>query len=168
MKFIDPVQIKEYCFEALETAENHGVTEALDFLIGEKLFRLFRELKKNQNKVQFVYGAESMNVPEAGNMDPKTYQLNYQFTINETYRKHLANIRVLEKILDQFIHEIKDTFELNDIRDYLDSYPRMGGKPDSPLGEPGGAEKVSSFSKEDVLAEVDDILTAEDMKKLFL
>ena len=61
--------------------------------------------------------------------------------------------------------KIKDAFDINDIEDYLKSYPNLGIAPDSI--DVAGDTKVTPFSAQEVLSEVEDILTVEEFLKLF-
>ena len=95
-------------------------------------------------------------------------RLNYSLTIHENYGELLENVKRLEKMRDNFVAEIKETFDTTYIADYLSSYPRLGVAWDSPLYEGGISQKVSPFSAQEVLAEIQDIFFVEKMKKLFL
>lgn len=169
MELLSREQIKDMCQEALETAEQYGAEEALTFLIGEKFYEVLRELKKAENSIRFIYGGTpAAETPSDETPDRQSIRVNYALTLNQNYKNQIHKVKVLEKIRDIFIHEIKDAFEVMDIQDYLGTYPRLGPKRSAPYRDwPGAAEKVSSFSAEEVLAEADDVFFVEEMKKLF-
>ncbi|MFQ5716012.1 MAG: hypothetical protein ACE5GQ_02810, partial [Nitrospinales bacterium] len=83
------------------------------------------------------------------------------------YMEWTVKIRFFQRNRDQFIQEIKDTFEIGDIQDYLSSYPRLSCDEDSHFIEGGISQKVSPFTTQEVLSEALDILYVEEMKKLF-
>lgn len=169
MDYTDYHKIKEYCMEALDLTEQYGLSEGLSFLIGEKFHQVHKGLRKAQNQARFVYDREKISGDEN---DPLTlggesFKLNYALTVSENYRLRLAKIRMLEKTQEQFVQEIKDFFDVRDIQDYLNTYPRMGAKQKSFLGENLLHEDNSPMTSQDVMSEVDDILIVESMKKLF-
>ncbi|MBI4384435.1 MAG: hypothetical protein HY579_10430 [Nitrospinae bacterium] len=169
MDFIDDQQIKEYCQEALDIAEQFGLHEGLSYLIGEKFCEVYRDLKRFQGQVKYVYGAnrqtEAMDPLEMGG---KAFKLNYNMTISENYRRRLNRVKALERAKTQFVREIKELFDIIDIQDYLNSYPRLGGNDRSAPPGKNSPEKVSSMTAKDVFSEVEDIFIVEDMKKLFV
>lgn len=170
MDYTDYHKIKEYCIEALDLTEQYGLSEGLSFLIGEKFYQVHKSLRKAQNQARFVYERERTT---GDKNDPLTqggesFKLNYALTVSENYRLRLAKIRILEKTQDQFVQEIKDFFDIHDIQDYLNTYPRMGAKQKSPLGENLFLEENTSMTSQDIFSEVDDILIVESMKKLFV
>ena len=161
MDFTDQQQIKEYCLEALEITEQYGIHEGLSYLIGEKFYLVHKNLRKAENQARFAYEHEKEH---GNNADPKgreDFKLSYALTISKTYRFRLARIKSLEKTQSQFIQEIKDFFDTQDIMEYLNSYPRLGAKQKSNDSPP------SPMTTKDVLAEIDDILIVESMKKTF-
>ena len=160
-------QIKTYCEEAREMARHEGSSEALAFLIGEKFSRNLYELNKCQNKLKFLYPEKNpfKKVPES--LGEKSLRMNYALTISSNYGELLEKIERMEVTQKIFIREIKTVFDLREIRDYLDSHPRLGFKQKSVINEETGREEEPEFSAEDVLSEVEDIFLVETMKKLF-
>lgn len=168
MDFTDHQQIKEYCQEALDITEQYGIHEGLAYLIGEKFYQVHKNLQKAKNQARFVYEHEKDGGADADplTMGGETFKLNYALTISENYRLRLARIRVLEKTQNQFVQEIKDSFDLHDIEEYLNTYPRLGAKQKSPHNHLT-QDASSAMTAKSVFAEVEDILVVESMKKLF-
>jgi len=169
MNFPEPLQIKEYCEEALEITDRYGVYEGLSFLIGQKFYAILRQLRDAQNQVKYLYPNSSQKTRQSPSpFADKTMRLNYSLTIRENYGALLENVKLLEKMRDNFVAEIKEAFEITDIADYLSSYPRLGLAWDAPLYEGDIPQKASPFSAQEVLAEIQDVFFVEKMKKLFL
>ncbi len=169
METIYPNQIKEYCEEALEITDKLGVNEGLAFLVGKKFCRVLHSLRKAQNKAKFLYGSEYYSedgIPFlAGGQDLK---LNYALTLQSNYKELLEEIRSLEVTQDGFVREIKECFELEDIKDYLNDYPRLGfsrQKQDSQ--DHLKIDAASILDTDEIFLEVDDIFMVEEVKKLF-
>ena len=168
MDYTDHQKIKDYCMEALDITEQFGLSEGLSFLIGEKFYQVHKNLRKAQNQTRFIYEQEK----NIGENDPlvlggESFKLNYALTVSENYRLRLARIRLLEKTQKQFVQEIKDFFDVRDIQEYLNSYPRMGTKQKSTHAEFQIQEEAPPMTSKDIFSEVEDILIAESMKKLF-
>ena len=50
---------------------------------------------------------------------------SYFPALNNNFQELQEEIRELKSLRDEFVREIKDCFELQDIEDYLNSYPRL-------------------------------------------
>ncbi len=158
-------QIKKYCEEAREIAGREGVAEGLAFLIGEKFSRILYEINRCQNKLKFLYPEKDPfeNVPAS--LGEQSLRLSYALTVSSNYGDHLEKLNRLETTRDKFLLEITEAFELDEIQDYLNSYPRLGLKQKSILNE--DMEEKPEFSAENLLSEVEDIFLVDAMKKLF-
>ena len=42
-------QIKDYCEEALERTDQYGIEDGLSFLIGNKFYEVFQQLREEQS-----------------------------------------------------------------------------------------------------------------------
>ncbi|MFQ5443261.1 MAG: hypothetical protein ACE5EK_01470 [Nitrospinales bacterium] len=167
---MDEDQIRDYCEEALEITDRHGVYEGLSYLIGEKFSLVLSEIKKTQSQVKFIYQEnqkeERSSISEG--WKDKSLKLNYSLTVHDNYRLQLKKLKSLEKTRACFVIEIKESFDPNDIQDYLNSYPRLRINETSPFTEHSSKGKVSQMSTEDIFSEVQDILFVEEMKKLLI
>ena len=161
-------EIKDYCEEALIITGQKGTQGGLAFLIGEKFSLIYYQLKTEHNKLKFLY---PVSFPEnQGNHIPKenkTLQLSYTLTINENYRGVFEQVDHLEEVLDQFIDGIKKSFPLEDIQDYLNSFPRLAFKESFSPDEVDFIEEGSSMTAQDIFSEVEDILIVDEMCSLF-
>jgi len=160
-------QIKTYCEEAREIAEQEGITEGLAFLIGEKFSRNLYEMNKCQNKLKFLYPEKNPFKKIPPSLGEKSLRLNYALTISSNYGELLERIDRLKAIQKNFIREVRMVFDLKEIQDYLDSHPRLGFKETLVINEETGREEEAEFSAENILSEVEDIYLVETMKKLF-
>ena len=138
------------------------------FLIGEKFALLYYQLKTAHNKLKFLYPDsvhenQTNSIPQ-GN---RALQLSYTLTINENYKGVFEQVDKLEEVLDHFIEEIRDSFLIQDIQDYLSSYPRLSFKETAPSDEMDFLEESPTMTAQDIFSEVEDILIVDEMKKLF-
>jgi hypothetical protein len=159
--------IRTYCEEAREIAGREGTVEGLAFLIGEKFSRILHEINKCQNKLKFLYPQKNPfdNVPTS--LGEQSLKLSYALTVSSNYGDHLEKLNRLETTRDDFMQEIKKAFIPEEIRDYLNSHPRLGGKQKFILNEEAELEENLEFSAENLLLEVEDIFLVDTMKKLF-
>jgi len=161
-------EIKNYCEEALTISKQQGTQGGLTFLIGEKLSLVYYLLKTERNKLKFLYPDNlSRNKENHALKQNKNLQLSYTLTINENYRGVLEQVDHLEKVLNQFVNEIKRSFPHKDIQNYLNSFPRLTFKENLPvevIDSPGGS---SSMTTQDIFSEVEDILIVNEMHNLF-
>ena len=169
MESLNYHQIKDYCREAQEVADAYSPYDGLSFLIGEKFYSLVQALKQAEAKVQFLYKTEELqpaNTPlEAGNLE---IQEGYMLAIQNNYEKALEKIEDLSHLRDDFIGEIKEAFELSDIKEYLDSYPRLGIHELEASSHILSANEAPPLQFKDVMTEVDDIFLVEELKKYFV
>jgi len=162
-------KIRTYCEEALITSELHGVASGLAFLIGEKYSLVFYQLKVERNKLKFLYpDSRSNNQNNLLLKDNRTLQLSYTLTINENYRAIFEQVDLLEEALDHFIGEVKEFFSLEDIHDYLRSFPRLNFKESSSSEDDDFSNKNSIMTAQDIFSEVEDILFVDEMHQLFV
>lgn len=163
-------QIKDYCEEALEITDRHGVYEGLSYLIGEKFSLVLSEIKKTQSQVKFIFqeNQKEGNQSMSEGWKDKSLKLNYDLTVHDNYRQQVKKLKSLEKTKENFVLEIKESFDPNDIQDYLNSYPRLRISETSPFTEGSHKGKVSQMTTEDVFSEIQDILFVEEMKKLLI
>ena len=161
-------EIRNYCEEALTISKQQGTRGGLTFLIGEKLSLVYYLLKTERNKLKFLYPDNpSRNKENHALKQNKNLQLSYTLTINENYRGVLEQVDHLEKVLNQFVSEIKRSFPHKNIQDYLNSFPRLTFKEDlSFLGTDSPGES-SSMTTQDIFSEVEDILIVNEMHNLF-
>ena len=161
-------EIRDYCEEALVITEQNGTQDGLAFLIGEKFSLIYYQLKTEHNKLKFLF---PVNLPEKHDnhipKENKNFQLSYTLTINENYRGVFEQVDHLEEVLDQFIDEIRESFPLEDIQNYLNSFPRLAFKDSLYPDEVGFPEKGSSMTAQDIFSEVEDILIVDEMHSLF-
>ncbi|MGP0567097.1 hypothetical protein ACTRW9_13365 [Nitrospina sp. 32_T5] len=168
MESLDYHQIRDYCRTAVDMAEELGAYDGLSFLIGEKFYSLILALKQAEAKVEFLYNAgetgedEAVESPLSGNTE---IHQGYLLAIQNNYQKALEKIEDLSHLRNDFVEEIKEAFELDDIREYLESYPRFGGN-ESELGI-SLKEDDQPIEYKDVMSEIDDIFLVEEIKKLF-
>ncbi len=162
-----PKQIKNYCEEAREIAQEEGIRAGLDYLIGEKFSRNLYKLNKFQYQLKFLYQEKN----DSGNHPPEyqenAYKLSFALTLGSNYKELLEKICHLEKVHDTFLEEIKETFSVDAIQDYLDTYPRLGIPKKSIFSEEPDALEENQFSADCVISEAEDILLVQEMKKLF-
>jgi len=101
-------------------------------------------------------------------MQNKNLKLSYTLTINENYRGVLEQVDHLEKTLDLFIDEIKRSFTLQSIQDYLNSFPRLSFRQDYTSGTTDFSEESPLTTNQDILSEVEDILIVNEMHNFFI
>ena len=161
-------EIRNYCKEALTLSKQQGIRGGLTFLIGEKLSLIYYLLKTERNKLKFLYPDNLSKIKENHALkQDKNLQLNYTLTINEKYRGVLEQVDNLEKVLNQFVIEVKRSFPHKDIQDYLNSFPRLTFKENLPVevtDSPGGS---SLMTTQDIFSEVEDILIVNEIHNLF-
>lgn len=162
-----PEQIRIYCEEARQIANQEGITEGLAFLIGEKLSRILYEINKCQNKLKFLYPENNPFDKDPPSLSEQSLKLSYALTVSSNYGDYLEKLDRLETTRDDFMQEIKKAFDSKEIQDYLGSHPRLGWKQKSVLNDEGELEENLEFSTENLLSEVEDIFLVETMKKLF-
>ena len=161
-------KVRTYCEDALIISELHGVESGLAFLIGEKFSLVFYQLKTERNKLKFLYpDSRSGNQSNLILKDNRTLQLSYTLTINENYRDIFEQVDLLEEVLDHFIDEVKEFFSLEDIHDYLRSFPRLNFK-ESSSEDDDFSNKNSIMTAQDIFSEVEDILFVDEMHHLFV
>jgi hypothetical protein len=161
-------RIKDYCREALEIANQSSIHEGLDYLIGEKFGQRFLELKKLQNKLKFLYPDDGRDESHPLTLGGRDFKMSYTLTLKENYRAHLKKASQLRKTLSEFAVEIKGWFDLEDIGDYLATYPRLHRLDTAVSGDEQFFMEEASLSSEEVFQEVEDIFLVEEMKRLFL
>ena len=162
-------EIKNYCEEALTISKQQGTQGGLTFLIGEKLSLVYYLLKTERNKLKFLYPDNlSRNKENHALKQKKNLQLSYTLTINENYRGIFEQVDHLEKILNQFVNEIKRSFSHKSIQDYLSSFPRLAFKENLPVEVTDSPEGSSSMTTQDIFSEVEDILIVNEMHNLFV
>ena len=161
-------EIRNYCEEALAISKQQGTRGGLTFLIGEKLSLVYYLLKTERNKLKFLYPDNlSRNKENHALKQNKNLQLSYTLTINENYREVFEQVDSLEKVLNQFVSEIKRSFPHKNIQDYLNSFPRLAFKEDLPFWATDSSGEVSSMTTQDIFSEVEDILIVNEMHNLF-
>ena len=161
-------EIKNYCEEALTISKQQGTRGGLTFLIGEKLSLVYYLLKTERNKLKFLYPDNlSRNKENHALKQNKTLQLSYTLTINENYRGVLEQVDHLEKVLNQFVNEIKRSFPHKNIQDYLNSFPRLAFKEEQPVGATDSSGESSLMTTQDIFSEAEDILIVHEMHNFF-
>ena len=58
-------------------------------------------------------------------MQNKNLQMSYTLTINENYKSTFKQVDMLEEALNRFIKEIKESFTIESIKEYLNSHPSL-------------------------------------------
>ena len=153
-------QIQEFCQEGLKISELKGVQNGLSFLIGEKFRRTFLQLKKAREKLQFLYPSEDESENHPLNKGGRALKMSYALAIQEHYSTPLEQVKHFELFLKTFAVAIKNSFSKEDIKNYFESSPTLGtydeDRSDSELDYAG------------VLLEAEEILTLEEMRKLFI
>jgi len=153
-------QIQEFCQEALKISELKGVQSALSFLIGEKFGRIFLQLKKAREKLQFLYPSEEESENHPLNKGGHALKMSYALTIQEHYSTPLEQVKYFELFLKEFATVIKNSFSADDIKQYFESFPKLGTYHEE-LSD-------SELDYPDVLQEAEEIITLEQIKKLFV
>ena len=162
-------KVRIYCEEALIISELQGVESGLAFLIGEKFSLAFYQLKIERNKLRFLYpDSRSSNQSNQLLKDNRTLQLSYTLTLNENYRAIFEQVDLLEEVLDHFVDEVKEFFSLEDIHEYLRSFPRLAFKESSSSEDDDFLNKSPVMTAQDIFSEVEDILFVDEMYHLFV
>ena len=153
-------QIQEFCQDAITISEQKGVQNGLSFLIGEKFGRVFLQLKKTREKLQFLYPSEDQTQNHPLNKGGRALKMSYAMAIQEHYSTPLEQVKHFELFLKEFADAIKNNFSANDIKQYFESSPKLGGYEE--------AVSNSELDYSDVLQEAEEILTLEEIKKMFI
>jgi hypothetical protein len=162
-------KIRGYCKVASTISRKHGTRDGLTFLIGEKLSLVYLQLKTERNKLKFLYTDNlSENKENHALMQNKSLQISYTLTINENYRGVFEQVDHLEKALKLFVDEIKMSFTLQSIQDYLNSFPRLAFKEDLIAGAVDFSDESHLMTSQDIFSEVEDILIVNEMHSLFI
>ena len=157
-------QVQEYCREALQLAEREGTHASLSFLIGEKFGLNFSLLRKARRKLQFLYPSNEMSEDHPLNQGGRVLKMSYALTVQEHYSIPLEQVKHLESLLADFAKAILSTFSQEYIKNYLDSSPSLGLRP-----EPQETEGLENeFSVNSLLLEAEEFLVLEDIKRLLL
>ncbi|PIQ99199.1 MAG: hypothetical protein COV66_15125 [Nitrospinae bacterium CG11_big_fil_rev_8_21_14_0_20_45_15] len=161
---MDTYQIRDCCEEALDISANHGVFAGMSFLIGEKFCAEYQKLRLLSRKLRYLYPANTQNV--AGSpLSIRPFQISYSLTIQENYRGIFDRIQFLENTLKHFVEEIENCFLPDDIKEFLNTYPRLEFKNSS--GEDYTGSVLQEMTGQDLLSEAEDILIIEDLKRMF-
>ena len=153
-------QIQEFCQEGLKISELKGVQNGLSFLIGEKFRRTFLQLKKAREKLQFLYPSEDESENHPLNKGGRALKMSYALAIQEHYSTPLEQVKHFELFLKTFAVAIKNSFSKDDIKKYFESSPTLG------TYEEDGSDSELDYTG--VLLEAEEILTLEEIKKLFM
>lgn len=159
-------QVQEYCKEAKQIAERLGTHAGLSFLIGEKFGVNFGLLRKARKKLQFLYPSDDMSADHPLNQGGRSLKMSYALTVQEHYSGPLEQVKHLESLLADFAKAIIATFSQEEIKNYLESSPNLGGGFDP--NESTENKNEETFSVDDLLNEAEEILALEDIKKLLL
>ena len=162
-------QIQEYCEEALVITDKYGPQEGLSYLVGKKFCRVLRSLREAQNKTKFLYADDIHSFEENSlKSEEQRQEQRYAPDLKNNYKELQEEIRSLQSLSDEFIREIKDCFERQDIEDYLNSYPRLGShREEQGVDGPAESSDTVRLDKADIFSEVQDIFLVEEIKKLF-
>ena len=155
---MDNAQIKEFCEEAFKVSETKGIQNGLSYLIGEKFSNTFLQLKKARKNLQFLYPSEETSDSHPLNKGGRTLKMSYAMAIQEHYSIPLEQVKHYELFLKEFVVAIKDTFLQEDIQSYFES--------SSQLTPQGDGSSDLDFS--DVLQEAEEIITTEEIKRMFI
>jgi hypothetical protein len=163
-------QIREYCEEALRTADKLGVHEGLSYLIGNKFCRVQRSLIEAQNKTKFLFSEDLVHERDSTLSDDELeVEVSYSPAPNEKHKELQEEIQELQSLRDEFVKEIKDCFELQNIEDYLNGYPRLDfHNEDEDSTDPVLSSDTIRMDKSEIFSEVEDIFLIEEIKKLFI
>ena len=153
-------QIQEFCEEGLKISELKGAQNGLSFLIGEKFGRIFLQLKKARGKLQFLYPNEDESENHPLNKGGRALKMSYALAIQEHYSTPLEQVKYFELFLKEFATVIKNSFSADDIKQYFESFPKLGTYHEE-LSD-------SELDYPDVLQEAEEIITLEQIKKLFV
>ena len=108
MESLDYHQIRAYCKEAQEIADEYSVEDALSYLIGEKFSPLLSTLKKAETKVKFLYNPEDMRSDENPlNEGDDTFKAGYSLAVENHYQKSLEAVIDLKQLRDDFVGEMR-------------------------------------------------------------
>ncbi len=168
MSIPDYHQIRAWCLEAQEIADELGVEEALSYLFGEKFAPLLRELKNARRQVQYLYSEKDRSMVEPLAEKDQAFRLGYMMTLENNYKEQLETIKHLERLTEDFTLEIREAFEEQDVIEFLENYPRLE-PPQDDLSFNFDSLKIADsgqLSAEDLLAEVEDIYLAEEIRKM--
>jgi len=153
-------QIQEFCQEGLKISELKGVQNGLSFLIGEKFGRIFLQLKKAREKLQFLYPCEDESENHPLNKGGRALKMSYALAIQEHYSTPLEQVKHFEQFLKTFAVAIKNSFSEDDIKQYFESSPKLATYEEDLSN--------SELDYSEVLLEAEEILTFEEIKKLFI
>lgn len=170
METVDYHQIRAWCLEAQEIADDYGVEEALSYLMGEKFAPLLRQVKSARSQVQHLYSEKDREMVESLAKKDQDLRLGYMMTLETNYKEQLEQIKHLEQLTSDFVHEIREAFEEQDVIEFLENYPRLES-PEDNLAFDLESLKISDdapMTTKDVMAEVEDIFLAEEMRKLLM
>ncbi len=123
--FLDNSQLEKWVEAAEGIEQRYGIEKALGYLIGEKFYNLVENLLIARKMVRSI--DEKRKKPDY-NPIIKSGEGKFRRILNldEDYEEYQRSIIEAEEILSKFANLIKSSFEPYEIRQYLDSNPRLG------------------------------------------
>jgi len=168
MEQMDYNNIRSWCHEAQSYADELGVEEALSYLIGERFSPLLKSLKQARTQVKYLYTEQDRPVVQSLAKKDQAFRTGYMLAVETNYKEHLEQISYLERLLRDFIQEIKEAFDEQDVLEYLETYPRLSARPEDFLAldslQTPGPETLDG---KELMAEVEDIYLADEIRRLF-
>ena len=164
--FINDNQLQEWVRAAEGIAEDFGIEKGLGYLIGEKFYNLVSLLLDARKTVREI--DEKRKQPD---YDPvrvtKHNDKEFISNLDDMYEWNKERIPEAEKLLSEFVVLIREAFEPHEIREYLQSHPRLGVHGHITTEEQHEFMVSHGAIEHSIDTEIEDALIFGDMMKYF-
>lgn len=164
--FANPYQLEEWVEAAGGIRDRLGSDKALNYLLGEKFYRLVAFLHDARKIIRTI--DEERKGPDFDPVRVTKYKDSEIVTdLNETYEDEKAKIIEAEGLLVKFAFLINQEFPPHEIRSYFDSHPPLGIQNNISTEEDEEFLAKHGALEHSIETEVRDALIFGDMMKYF-
>ena len=164
--FVNEDQLKEWIRVAERIKDSFGVDRALRYLIGEKFYGMVSTLHSCRGLIRTI--CEEKKSPDYKPIGVTIYGDRRLVTdLHQIYRKEVATVAEIEKLLAGFATLICGAFEPYEIYNYFESNPRLGA-----MAQIASAEEYEFLVSRGIVehsldTELEDALIFGDIMKFF-
>jgi hypothetical protein len=162
--FTNENQLHQWIEAAEGIEERFGLEKALGYLIGEKFYNIVSDNHFARKMIRII--ADERKQPDYNPI--REYgegKFKKSINLDEQYKAHESLIIETEQILIEFTKLVKDSFDLDEIKSYFDSNPRLGAHGHTTSEEQHDFLIQHGAIEHSIETEVKDALILGDMMK---
>jgi hypothetical protein len=164
--FSNDTQLEVWVAAALGISERFGIEKALNYLIGERFYKIVADLRASRKMIRKIH-EQRKRLDHSPVVEKPCRSREYVMNLDTVYEREKATIIEREGALIKFVFLITQSFGADEIGKYFRSNPQFGIRGRVPTDKQCDCEVSLEVEEHALDAQIEDALILGEMMRYF-